>query len=165
MISTTQYPSLLPFTSDNPSFTFQTSLFSAFMLCMYVSVCLSVCVCLSQWIKLVLLTAQGTCQWVHYCKKCFSISLQLWIVNKSSAKGGISGTPPSSMSEDDRSLRVSIAVKRHHYHDNSYKGKYLVGVACLQFQRFNPFSSRWGSWWDAGRCSAGGVAESPISCK
>ena len=26
-------------------------------------------------------------------------------------------------------LRVSIAVKRHHDHSNSYKGKHLIGVA------------------------------------
>lgn len=34
----------------------------------------------------------------------------------------------------DNSLEVCIAVKRHHYQRNSYKGKYLVGVAHLQFR-------------------------------
>jgi hypothetical protein len=29
-----------------------------------------------------------------------------------------------------------IAVKRHHDHGNSYKGKYLIGAG-LQFQRFS----------------------------
>ena len=31
-------------------------------------------------------------------------------------------------------VRVSVAVKRHHNHGNSYKGKYLIGVAHLQFR-------------------------------
>ena len=31
-------------------------------------------------------------------------------------------------------LRISIAVKKHHDHSNSYKGKLLIGVAHLQFR-------------------------------
>ena len=31
-------------------------------------------------------------------------------------------------------LRVSIAVKRHHDHGKSYKGKNLIGVDHLQFR-------------------------------
>ena len=38
------------------------------------------------------------------------------------------------------SLRISIAVKRYHDHNNSYKGKRLIGPA-LQFQRFSPLLS------------------------
>ena len=34
-------------------------------------------------------------------------------------------------------ISVSIAVKRHYDHGNSYKGKQLVGTG-LQFQRFSP---------------------------
>jgi hypothetical protein len=34
---------------------------------------------------------------------------------------------------------ISIAVKRHHGHGNSYKGKHLTG-AVLQVQRFSPLS-------------------------
>jgi hypothetical protein len=36
-------------------------------------------------------------------------------------------------------VRISIAMKRHHDQDNSYKGKDLFGAG-LQFQRFNPLS-------------------------
>jgi hypothetical protein len=32
-------------------------------------------------------------------------------------------------------LRISIAVKRHHDHCNSYKGKHLIGAG-LQVERF-----------------------------
>lgn len=42
-------------------------------------------------------------------------------------------------------VRVSIAVKRHYDHGNSYKGKHLI-----QFQRFSPLSS----WQQA--CHPGG---------
>ena len=38
------------------------------------------------------------------------------------------------------SVRVSIAVERHHDHCNSYKGTHLIG-AVLQFQRFSPLLS------------------------
>lgn len=34
-------------------------------------------------------------------------------------------------------VRVSIAVKKCHYHGNSYKVKYLTR-ASLQYQRFSP---------------------------
>jgi hypothetical protein len=34
-------------------------------------------------------------------------------------------------------IRVSIAMKRHHDKDNSYKDQHLI-VAGLQFQRFDP---------------------------
>ena len=37
-------------------------------------------------------------------------------------------------------LRVFIAVKRHHDHSNSYKGKHLIGAG-LQVRRFGPLSS------------------------
>ena len=39
-------------------------------------------------------------------------------------------------------VRVSIAVKKHHDHGNSYKGRDLIGhgEAHLQVQRFSPLS-------------------------
>ena len=54
--------------------------------------------------------------------------------------------------------RVFIAVKRHHDHSNSYKGKHLIGAG-LQFQRFSPLSSWQATWQCAGRHGAGEVAE------
>ena len=57
-------------------------------------------------------------------------------------------------------VRVSIAVKRHHDHSNSYKGKHLIGW--LTFQNSNLLSS----WWDmqcAGKHDAGEGAENSIS--
>ena len=39
-------------------------------------------------------------------------------------------------------LKVFIAMKNHHEHDNSYEENvYLIEVTCLQFQRFSTFSS------------------------
>lgn len=35
---------------------------------------------------------------------------------------------------------VSIAMTRHHDHENSYKGKYFIGAG-LQVQRLSPLSS------------------------
>ena len=55
-----------------------------------------------------------------------------------------------------------IAVKRHHDHSNSYKGKHLVGAG-LQFQRLSPLSSWWKAWQPAGSHGAGGGAESSPS--
>jgi hypothetical protein len=43
-------------------------------------------------------------------------------------------------------VSISIAVKRHHDHSYSYKGKYLI-VAGLKFQKFSPLPS----WQEAGR--------------
>lgn len=40
-----------------------------------------------------------------------------------------------------------VAVKRHHDHGNSYKGKHLIG-ACIQFQKFSLLSSWQGTWKD-----------------
>lgn len=48
---------------------------------------------------------------------------------------------------------VSIAVKRHHDHGNSYKEHLTVVAAYIQ--RSSPLSSRWGAWWPAGRHDAG----------
>jgi hypothetical protein len=53
-------------------------------------------------------------------------------------------------------------VKRHHDHDNSYKGKHLIGAG-LQFQRFSPLSSWQEAWQDAGRHGAEEEAESSTS--
>ena len=39
------------------------------------------------------------------------------------------------------SVRVSIAVKRHHDQGNSFRGQHLIGAG-LQVQRFSPSSSR-----------------------
>jgi hypothetical protein len=60
-------------------------------------------------------------------------------------------------------VRVSIAVKRHHDHGNSYKKKkHLVGAG-LQFQRFSSLSSWQEAWWHTGRHDAGEGAENSIS--
>jgi hypothetical protein len=40
-------------------------------------------------------------------------------------------------------------VKVYHDHDNSYKGKYLIGTG-VQLQMFNPLSSLWEAWQHAG---------------
>ena len=47
----------------------------------------------------------------------------------------------------------SIAVKRYHYQDNSYKGKHLIGAG-LQFQRYRPLSSWQEAWQQAGKHGA-----------
>jgi hypothetical protein len=59
-------------------------------------------------------------------------------------------------------VRVSVAVKRHRDHSNSYKGKHLIGTG-LQVQRFSSLSSWREAWWHAGRHGAGEVAESSTS--
>jgi hypothetical protein len=53
----------------------------------------------------------------------------------------------------------SIAVKGHHYHGNSYKGKHFIGAG-LQFHRLSPLSSWWVAWQHAGRYGAGEGADS-----
>ena len=55
-------------------------------------------------------------------------------------------------------LRVSMAVKRHHDHNNSHKGKCLIGPG-LQFQRFRPLLSWQEAWQHAGQHGAGQRAE------
>ena len=52
---------------------------------------------------------------------------------------------------------VSIAVKRHHDHSNSYKGKHLTGDGLL-FQRFSPLSSR----QETRQCAADMVLEKEL---
>ena len=39
----------------------------------------------------------------------------------------------AKQAREDKCLRVSVAVKRHHGHGNSYKGKHLI-EAGLQFR-------------------------------
>jgi hypothetical protein len=56
-------------------------------------------------------------------------------------------------------VRVSIAVKRHHDHNNSYKRKHLI-EAGLQLQRFSPLLSWWEMWQSTGRHSAEGAESS-----
>ena len=51
-------------------------------------------------------------------------------------------------------LKVSLAMKRHHDHSNSYKGKHLF-QAGLQFQKFSALSSWQETWQPAGRHDAG----------
>lgn len=51
-------------------------------------------------------------------------------------------------------VRASIAVKRQHDHNNSYKGKHLI-KADLQVQRFSPLSSWQKLWQLAGWHDAG----------
>lgn len=64
---------------------------------------------------------------------------------------------------DSRSicLRVSIAVKRHHYHNSSYKGEHFIGAGLqLQhFQRICPIPL----WSYAGKHGASEGAEHPTS--
>lgn len=57
-------------------------------------------------------------------------------------------------------LGYFIAVNGHHGHGNSYKVKYLIVVAGLQFQRLNLLSLSWEAWQHAERCDRGVVAES-----
>jgi hypothetical protein len=54
-----------------------------------------------------------------------------------------------------------IAVKRHHDHGNSYKGKHFTGAG-FQFQRFNPLSSCQKARQHAGRHGAGGAKASTL---
>lgn len=51
---------------------------------------------------------------------------------------------------------ASVPEKRCHNHDNSYTRKNLI-VTCLEFQRFIPLLSLWGTCQCAGRRGAGGV--------
>lgn len=39
-------------------------------------------------------------------------------------------------------VKVSITVKRHHNHSNSYKGQHLIGAG-LKFQRCSPLLTLW----------------------
>ena len=55
---------------------------------------------------------------------------------------------------------VSIALNRHHEHDNTYKEKLLNGAG-LEFQRFSPLSSWQEGWQCVSRHGAG--AKSSIS--
>ena len=59
-------------------------------------------------------------------------------------------------------IRLSIAMKRHHDHGNSYKEKHLIGSG-FQFHRFSPLSSWWEVWQCAGRYGVGEVAGSSSS--
>ena len=59
-------------------------------------------------------------------------------------------------------LRISIAVKRHHDHGNSYKGKHLAGAG-LHLQRFCQLSSWQEAWRHTGRYGAGIEAENSTS--
>jgi hypothetical protein len=59
-------------------------------------------------------------------------------------------------------VRVSIAVKKHHNHNNSYRGDYFIWAA-LHFQRFSPLSSWPEAWWHAGRHGAREEAETSTS--
>ncbi|EDL18459.1 mCG1033067, partial [Mus musculus] len=56
----------------------------------------------------------------------------------------------------------SFAVRRHHDHCTSYKGKHLIGAA-LQFQRFSPLLSWQETWQHAGGHGAAGGDESCTS--
>ena len=53
--------------------------------------------------------------------------------------------------------QCSIAGKRHHDQVNSSKGKHLIG-ACLEFQRFSPLLSWWGSYDHSGKHGARKIA-------
>lgn len=64
------------------------------------------------------------------------------------------------MSSHPASVRVSMAVKRHHDHSNLYQEKHLQGG--LKFQRLGHYHHG-GTQWSAGRCGAGDRAESSTS--
>jgi hypothetical protein len=51
-------------------------------------------------------------------------------------------------------IQCSVAVRRHHDHDNSYKEKYVIGAG-LQFHSFSPLLSWQEAWWHTGRHVAG----------
>lgn len=55
-------------------------------------------------------------------------------------------------------LRVSVAIKRRHKHDNFYKEKHLIGATCLQFRVIVHYHDT--TLWHAGRCGAGTGVES-----
>ena len=57
--------------------------------------------------------------------------------------------------------RGFTAVKRHHDHSNSYKGKHSIGTG-LQIQRFSPLSS-WHETWKHPHRHGAGRAESSTS--
>jgi hypothetical protein len=57
------------------------------------------------------------------CHK-FKASLSLWAVSKN---------PPNRIKQWFKKSQCSISVKRHHGHDNSYKGHHLI-EAGLQFR-------------------------------
>lgn len=59
-------------------------------------------------------------------------------------------------------IRVSLAVKKYHDHDNAYKINHLI-EAGLQFQKSSPFSSWRGAWWHSGRHGAVEVAKNSTS--
>jgi hypothetical protein len=59
-------------------------------------------------------------------------------------------------------VRVSITVKRHHDHGNSYKGKHLVWIG-LQSQRFSQILSWQKAWQHASRHGVEDGAESSTS--
>ena len=60
-------------------------------------------------------------------------------------------------------VKFSIAVKRNHDQDNSYK-EHLIGSS-LQFQRLSPLSSRQEAWQHPGRHGARGAESSTSSFK
>ena len=64
------------------------------------------------------------------------------------------------MGDADHLKWNSIAVKRHHNHSNSSKGKLLIGV---KVQRFSPLSSWKEVWLHTGRHGAREVVKSSIS--
>lgn len=57
-------------------------------------------------------------------------------------------------------LRVFIALKRHHNHDNSYKGKHFIGLIYRLKAVNYPLSLWQESWQHANRHSAGGAESS-----
>jgi hypothetical protein len=58
--------------------------------------------------------------------------------------------------------QVSLAVKRHYDHSNSYKRIHFTGAG-LQCQRFSAILSGWEAWWHAGRHGDAKVVESSTS--
>jgi hypothetical protein len=91
------------------------------------------------------LTCNLTAYWKLY------ISFKKWIVWKwQSCK-------KSSKINHCLSL-CSIAVKRHHDHGNSYKGKHFIEIGLVL--EVQSLLSWWEAWWHTGRCGTGEVPES-----
>ena len=61
-------------------------------------------------------------------------------------------------------VRVSIVVKKHHDHGNSYKGKHLIEVLAYSL-RGSAHCHCGEIWWLASRHGAGEGAESSTSCR
>jgi len=89
---------------------------------------------------------------------CITLKTSLWRI-VGGGGGEVLLTKEPGIAEHVCFSEGFIAVKRHHDHGNSYKGKHFI-EAGLQIQRFNPISPGQEAWWHTGRHGVGKVAES-----